>query len=60
MIDVMCYTGDGLPDMATQEEVVNALKSVGFEVTLPSIANSPRLLKAFFNNLLYLLPYITL
>ena len=56
----MCYTGDGLPDMATQEEVVNALKSVGFEVTLPSIANSPRLLKAFFNHLLYLLPYITL
>ena len=25
--------GDGLPDMATQEECVNALKSVGFEVT---------------------------
>ena len=24
--------GDGLPDMATQEEVVNALKAVGFEV----------------------------
>ena len=24
--------GDGLPDMASQEDVVNALRSVGFEV----------------------------
>lgn len=26
--------GDGLPDMATEQECVNALKAVGFEVSL--------------------------
>jgi sterol 24-C-methyltransferase len=26
--------GDGLPDMATQDEVVRALKAVGFEVSI--------------------------
>ena len=28
-------TGDGLPDMATQDEVLKALESVGFEVQGP-------------------------
>ena len=34
-------TGDGLPDMATQDEVLKALESVGFEVQGPQTVTTP-------------------
>ena len=38
---VLCFKGDGLPDMATQDEVLKALESVGFEVQSPRVTFKP-------------------
>jgi hypothetical protein len=35
LFTISLLPGDGLPDMATQDEVLQALKSVGFEVRRP-------------------------
>ena len=38
---VLYLAGDGLPDMATQDEVLKALESVGFEVQGPPPTSMP-------------------
>jgi sterol 24-C-methyltransferase len=39
--------GDGLPDMATQDEVVRALKAVGFEVNINKLIMMEKLFIIF-------------
>jgi hypothetical protein len=40
-VSILQLAGDGLPDMATQDEVLKALKTVGFEVQGPLSTSIP-------------------